>query len=119
MATKNQPQTPKLKVYAIIGVLVLGIGWIGYQLRDSSLFKSGPVLPSGPEWDTSKSVTATLKEDPKFFDVEFAPDLENPGRFVVVGTVRGQANLDALRKSLETIRPENDYDVRVEVIGSR
>ena len=67
-------------------------------------------------WTIAIGLNEALSADKAFVDVGFAVETEKPLRFVVNGAVHADQDLPRLIEKIKELRPEGDYDIRVEVL---
>lgn len=115
--TDSLPTNPKdrIKLVAAVTVIVLCLGWLTYTLWPSGPGRTKELVT--PAWTTARAMDAKLHERKEFLDVGFVPVSESPMRFRIQGAVHAKNELPELEAYLKEIRPENDYEVKVEVLN--
>jgi hypothetical protein len=107
----------RVKVVLALPVILLGIGWIAYQIL-SGVDWSGPAKPPDtPGARIVAEVNGKLVERAEFRDAGLDVISETPLRFKVVGAVESRKALEDLRAYLKEIRPDMDYEMDVSVLS--
>lgn len=111
-----QDRKERLKILIAVPLTAICAMWILYWLVSSISFSrpSGP--PNTPGFKIAQEISTKFIERHEFLDVGFVVVTEQPLRFTVVGAVHSPEELEALKKFLQEVRPENDYDLDVTVI---
>lgn len=119
MSKPSLARGQRLKLIVAVAVLVVCGGWLIY-FAATSLRGPGPAKPlDTPGWRVANDLNVKLMSRDEFHDTGAAVISEDPLRLEISGLVRSQRDLDGLREYLREIRPENDYDVVVEVLRRR
>ncbi|HYE02948.1 MAG TPA: hypothetical protein VD963_06910 [Phycisphaerales bacterium] len=103
------------KLIALALVLVVLVLFIALNLWPALRPRPVATEPQSAGWTAARELNAQLRER-GFHDVEFAVESERPLKFGLVGGVMTEDDLEELQRVARELRPEGDYDVRVEVI---
>lgn len=106
----------KVKIYAVVGVLVLCMAWLIYYISTSVGSGYGPPRPlETPAWNDANEINKKLLQDKRFLDVGLSVVTEHPRKYRVVGLVHSSAELAALKDLLqqEASGAELEYEVHL------
>lgn len=112
------PDDPRDRTKLLIAgpVAAICVLWLLFFLI-SSIDLSGPTRPPNTAaFRTADEISKKLLERQEFNDVGMHVVSERPLKFMVSGAVHSDEDMDALRKFLSEVRPQNDYDMDVVVI---
>lgn len=107
----------RVKLIAASLVLLVCLVWLAFFVATSVSIYRPAREKDTPGWRIAKQINEALLQDPDFADASVAVENERPLRFRVAGGVRTEEALAKLRLQIQQLRPENDYEFEVEVIG--
>lgn len=106
----------KIKMVAVAAVLPVLVIWLLYFAATSLTPPPAAEAVDTKGWTIAIGLNEALSADKAFGDVGFAVETEKPLRFVVNGAVHADQDLPRLIEKIKELRPEGDYDIRVEVL---
>lgn len=107
----------RVKLLAAGAVSVVCLLWLCYYLFSSVRFEGRARAPDTPAWRVANEVSGKLAERPEFADVALNVESERPMKFKVVGAVHAPEDMESLKTFMKEVRPENDYELQVELLG--
>lgn len=106
----------RLKVIALSAVSGIALLWVLISLVPMLTPVGQPEPLVTPGWTMANQLSGELAAKAGFEDTAFIVETEEPLRFKVVGGVHFSEDLEALRETLKTVRPEGDFSVDVMVL---
>lgn len=110
---------PKQRLMAISAsvVIIACAAWLLSGLFAGLFDPRGSESPRDlPQQKIVEQVNQELLTDPRFADVGMYVEWGPPPKLIVSGGVHARADLDSLTARLKELRPEQDYELNVEVL---
>jgi hypothetical protein len=105
--------TERLKLYAVIGVLILCAAWLGWHLLVASRGYGVAKPLDTPAWRIAKDLNVKIAAETRFNDVGFSVVSEKPMKFLVSGAVHSAALLEALKERIKQEDPDHEFEYDV------
>lgn len=115
MALPSDPADRK-KLFIVAGCILLCAVWLVYYFGPGLSFRGESKPMDTPAWKISAELNAKLIADHDFADVAIGAISENPLKFSAVGAVFRQKDLDRLPDVLKELRPDAEFEIKVELI---
>lgn len=111
-----QDRGDRIKLVLVVTLLPILLLWLAYY--SIVTLWPAPVATelNSTAWVTAREITEKLNAERAFQDVGLSVESERPLKFVVRGAVHADRDLVTLDQKLKELRPEGDYEVKVEVL---